>query len=249
MQSDISDSKTKYYIGCSGWYYAHWRGLYYPPEILKIDWLSFYAKKKNTVEINSSFYCLPSINSLIRWKKSTPDNFIFSTKVSRYITHVKKLRNSETALDNFLSRISILKEKLGPLLYQLPPSIKRDDTMLCDFLSLLPQNYQYTFEFRHKSWINDSVFQILQKYNIALCISDMPDIDIPLINTADFMYIRFHGNRKLYTSCYSDSELRQWSRDIQRFSGNVKALYIYFNNDAQAYAVNNAQVMINYLSS
>lgn len=248
MQSRMRDSKPKYYIGCSGWHYDHWRGLYYPPGLPQKEWLSFYAKHINTVEINSSFYRLPSITSLIRWKKTTPDTFVFSTKVSRYITHVKKLRKSEIALDNFLSRVSMLKKNLGPLLYQLPPTMKRDDAMLYDFLSVLPRNYYHTFEFRHESWINDSVFQLLHKFNIALCIYDMPDIDIPLINTADFIYLRFHGNRKLYSSCYSDNEIRKWSQDIQRLSGNVEAVYIYFNNDSQAFAVKNAQVMIKYLS-
>jgi uncharacterized protein YecE (DUF72 family) len=248
MQTDRLDLKPKYYIGCSGWHYDHWRGFYYPQKIPKTEWLSFYAKQFNTVEINSSFYGLPSIRSLIRWKENTPDNFIFALKASRFITHVEKLRKSELALNNFLSRVSILKGKLGPLLYQLPPGIKRDDYMLSDFLSLLPSNYQYAFEFRHESWINESVFNILQGNNIAFCVTDMPDTSFPLIATADFIYMRFHGNQKMYSSCYSDRELLRWSKDIIKIKGTIKAAYIYFNNDAQALAVKNARVMMDYLS-
>ncbi len=243
----VTEVKPKYYIGCSGWHYDHWRGLYYPTEMHKTEWLSFYAKQFNTVELNSSFYHLPSERALNRWKETTPANFIFSIKVSRFITHIKKLRKSELALNNFLSRISFINGKLGPLLYQLPPSIKRDDDLLCDFLALLPQGYRHVFEFRHESWINESIFHILQQYNVAFCVINMPNIDCPLITTADFAYIRFHGNQEMYSSCYSNRELWQWSQDITKLKGTIKAVYIYFNNDAQAFAVKNAQVLMNYL--
>jgi uncharacterized protein YecE (DUF72 family) len=249
IQKVKNEFEPEYYVGCSGWHYDHWRILYYPPGTKKTEWLSFYAKQFNTVEINSSFYRLPSERALIRWRENTPDNFIFAIKASRFITHVNKLRNCRVALGNFLSRVSFLKSKLGPLLYQLPPSIERNDDMLCGFLDLLPHGYRHVFEFRHDSWINEAIFHILQQYNVALCIADIPNMDFPLITTSDFAYIRFHGNKELYSSCYSNRELLQWSQNIINLNGAIKAVYIYFNNDAKAFAVKNAQVLMNYLAT
>jgi len=242
-----ANNATQYYIGCSGWYYNHWHSLFYPAELPKSEWLPFYAKQFNTVELNSSFYHIPSEETLKKWRESTPDNFVFSVKVSRFITHIKKLKNSELALNKFLYRASILQNKLGPLLYQLPPKMKRDDDILCEFISLLPGCYRHVFEFRHKSWLNISVFNILRRYNIGFCICDMPDIDCPLITTSDFAYFRFHGSQKLYSSHYSNNELSQWSQKIIQLSQKVKAIYIYFNNDAEAFAINNAQTLKDYL--
>ena len=237
----------QYYIGCSGWHYDHWRSLFYPLELPKPEWLRFYAKQFNTVELNSSFYQLPSEKTFKRWRESTPDSFIFAVKVSRFITHIKRLRNSEIALKNFLSRAAILQNKLGPILYQLPPSMKRNDEMLCEFLALLPRCYRHVFEFRHESWLNASIFNILRRYNIGLCVFDMPDIDCPLITTSDVAYVRFHGSQKLYSSRYSDKELSQWSQDIIQLGKNVKAIYVYFNNDVEAFAIRNALTLRNYL--
>lgn len=245
IAKDTAD--PQYNIGCSGWHYDHWRSLYYPAELPKSEWLLFYAKQFNTVELNSSFYQLPSEKTFNRWRESTPDSFVFAVKVSRFITHIKKLRKSALALETFLSRVSILQNKLGPLLYQLPPSMKRNDEMLCEFLALLPSYYRHVFEFRHESWLNSSVFNILRRYNIGLCVFNMPNINCPLITTSDFAYIRFHGNQKLYSSCYSDKELSQWSQDVIQLGNNIKAIYIYFNNDAEAFAIKNALTLRDYL--
>jgi len=237
----------QYYIGCSGWHYDHWRNLFYPAGLPKQEWLPFYAKQFNTVELNSSFYFFSSEKTFKRWRESTPDNFVFAVKVSRFITHIKKLRNSEIAISNFLSRASILQNKLGPFLYQLPPSMKRNDEILCEFLALLPRCYNHVFEFRHESWLNASTFNILRKHNIGLCVFDMPDIDCPLITTSDFAYVRFHGSQKLYSSRYSDKELSRWSQDIIQLGENVKAIYVYFNNDVEAFAIKNALTLRGYL--
>jgi uncharacterized protein YecE (DUF72 family) len=129
---------VKYYVGCSGWHYEHWRGLYYPQELPRPKWLSFYAQQFDTVELNNSFYRVPSEKAFTSWRESTPDNFVFAVKVSRFITHIKRLRNLGSAVEDFLSRAAFLKEKLGPLLYQLPPSMKRNDELLKSFLSSLP---------------------------------------------------------------------------------------------------------------
>jgi len=231
---------VKYYIGCSGWYYEHWRGLYYPRELPKPKWLEFYARQFTTVELNNSFYRLPSETAFTAWRESTPGNFIFAVKVSRFITHIKRLKNLDSAVENFLSRAEFLGEKLGPLLYQLPPNMKRNDELLQNFLASLPSKYQHVVEFRHKSWIDDAVFDILRRHNVGLCVFDMPGFSCPIVATSDFAYVRFHGSEGLYSGCYSDAELSQWAQRIARLVQNVEASYIYFNNDAEAFAVKNA---------
>jgi uncharacterized protein YecE (DUF72 family) len=237
----------KYFIGCSGWHYEHWRGLYYPEELPKPKWLPFYAGQFSTVELNNSFYHLPSEKAFNTWRASTPENFAFAVKVSRYITHIKKLKNLGSAVENFLSRAGLLEEKLGPLLYQLPPSMRRNDQLLRNFLSLLPPKYQHVVEFRHESWIDETVFGILRRDNVGLCVFDMPGFSCPLVATSDFAYVRFHGSEGLYSSCYSDEELSRWAQKIARLGQKVKASYIYFNNDAMAFAVQNAMTLGNLL--
>jgi len=245
MKNEIS---PKYYIGCSGWHYDHWRILYYPEGLPKSKWLQFYAKQFNTVELNNSFYHLPSEKAFASWRESSPENFVFAVKVSRFITHIKRLRNLGSAVENFLSRACLLQDKLGPLLYQLPPNMKRNDELLEDFLSSLHRKCQHVFEFRHESWIDDSVFRILQQYNAGLCVFDMPGFSCPSIATADFAYLRFHGSESLYSSCYSNEELSQWAKKIVQLGKNVKAVYTYFNNDAEAFAVKNASTLIKFIN-
>jgi len=240
---------VKYYIGCSGWHYEHWRGLYYPEELTKTKWLSFYTRQFTTVELNNSFYRLPSERAFTTWRESTPDDFVFAVKVSRFITHIKRLKNLGSAVENFLSRAEFLGEKLGPLLYQLPPNMKRNDELLQNFLSSLPPKYQHVVEFRHESWIVGAVFDILRRYNVGLCVFDMPGFRCPLVVTGDFTYIRFHGSDSLYSSCYSDEELSQWARRVTRLGPNIKACYIYFNNDAQTFAIKNAITLGNFVQS
>jgi uncharacterized protein YecE (DUF72 family) len=241
---------AKYYVGCSGWHYEHWRGLYYPAGLPKPEWLSFYARQFTTVELNNSFYRLPSEKAFATWRESTPDSFVFAVKVSRFITHIKRLRNLGTSVESFLSRAAFLKEKLGPLLYQLPPSMKRNDEVLQNFLSTLPSEYKHVIEFRHESWIDESVFDILRRHSVGLCVFDMPGFSCPLVATSDFAYIRFHGSEGLYSSAYSEEELTQWAQRIAQLSQkNVKASYIYFNNDAEAFAVDNATALRNLLQS
>jgi len=245
MKNDIS---AKYHIGCSGWHYDHWRVLYYPERLPKPRWLQFYARQFSTVELNNSFYHLPSEKAFATWRESTPNNFVFAVKVSRFITHIKRLRNLGSAVENFLSRACLLQDKLGPLLYQLPPSMKRNDKILEDFLSSLPQEYRHVFEFRHESWLTDSLFQILRRHNAGLCVFDMPGFTCPLVATSDIAYIRFHGSEALYSSCYSDKELAQWAKKIAHLGEKVEAVYVYFNNDAEAFAVKNALTLIEFIN-
>jgi len=238
-----------YYTGTSGWHYDHWRDRFYPEKLVKAKWLEFYAAHFNTVELNNSFYRLPSEAAFANWYNSSPPNFIFAVKVSRFITHIKRLRNSEEPVDTFITRAKGLGEKLGPLLYQLPPNLHRDDDRLESFLSILPSGMKHVVEFRHQSWLEDSVFEILHKHNVGLCIFDMPDISCPLVATADFAYVRFHGSTGLYSSCYSNEELADWAKRLTNLAANLKVLYIYFNNDAEAFAVRNAVTLRGYLQT
>lgn len=238
---------SEYYIGTSGWHYDHWRELFYPKKLAKAKWLEFYAEHFTTVELNNSFYHLPSEKAFANWWESSSDGFVFAIKMSRFITHVKRLKNVAKPLQNFLSRATFLQDKLGPLLYQLPPNMKRNDEALEAFLSILPCQYRHVLEFRHESWIDDKVFDVLRRHNVGLCVFDMPDFTCPLVATADFIYIRFHGSAGLYASCYSDDELSNWARRIVELRQNLKAVYIYFNNDAEAYAVHNAKTLTQLL--
>ncbi len=238
-----------YFIGTSGWHYDHWRGRFYPEKLPKAKWLEFYARHFSTVELNNSFYRLPSETAFANWHDSSPADFAFAVKASRFITHIRRLKNSEEAAANFITRARILRGKLGPVLYQLPPNMHRNDEVLESFLSGLPQGTEHVIEFRHQSWLEKRVFEILREHNAGLCVFDMPDLHCPLVATADFAYIRFHGSRALYSSCYSDEELADWAKRLTDLPANLKTVYIYFNNDAEAFAVRNAMTLRDYLKT
>lgn len=236
-----------YRIGTSGWHYDHWRERFYPPDLPKSRWLEFYARHFGTLEINSSFYHLPTESAFARWRDSSPADFVFAVKVSRFITHIKKLADCEEALQTFLLRAQGLGEKLGPLLYQLPPAMGRDDERLKAFIGLLPDGFRHVFEFRNDSWFVPEIYGILQERNLALCIYDMGSRPSPCEITADFSYIRFHGSASR-RGCYSDAELGRWAERISRMGAQTKAVYVYFNNDAQGFALKNARRLAELLS-
>jgi len=238
---------ARYFIGTSGWHYDEWRGRIYPEKLPKSQWLEFYADHFPTVELNNTFYRLPSERAVDNWYKTVPSVFVFSVKVSRFITHVKKLKDSGESLNNFMSRTSALHDKLGPLLYQLPPSLQRDDELLDGFLQGLSNEHKHVMEFRHKSWLTEPVFDILRNYSTGLCVFDMPGLSCPLMATTDFAYIRFHGRDSLYSSCYTDEELSDWARNISEFAAKLETVYIYFNNDVAGYALKNAITLHDYL--
>lgn len=234
---------TKYYIGTSGWVYPHWRGVFYPTELPQSKWLQHYTGLFPTVELNNSFYRLPSEQAFSNWRDSSPEGFRYAVKVSRFITHIKRLKDVNKPIETFVERARYLNDKLGPLLYQLPPNMHRNDERLVSFLTLLPKGLRHVIEFRHESWLDEAVFDMLRRYGIGFCIFDMPDLPCPSLATADFVYIRFHGSRGLYSSCYSDVELDEWARTISSLAKDSDTVYIYFNNDAEGYAINNAQTL------
>jgi uncharacterized protein YecE (DUF72 family) len=238
----------KYHIGTSGWHYDHWRERFYPRDLRKPKWLEFYSRSFPTVELNNSFYQLPTEKAFATWHDSTPDGFVFAVKVNRFITHIKRLKDSEEPLQRFLDRATLLGGKLGPLLYQLPPGLHRDDERLEAFLALLPAEASHVFEFRHKSWHEQGVFDILRRHNAGFCVFDMPDLTTPLVATADFVYVRFHGSSSMYGGCYTDDELTEWARRITEAAQGTTAVYVYFNNDLEGHAVSNARSLAGKLS-
>lgn len=233
---------TKFFIGTSGWFYSHWKGVFYPQDLPASGFLNYYLTKFRTVEINSSFYHLPKEQTFKNWHQKTPNNFLFSLKASRFISHRKKLKDCLKPWKLFYSRAKLLEKKLGPILFQLAPSFKADKFRLKDFLKILPKNQRFAFEFRHQSWFCQSIFEILRKFKIALVVADTPSYPLVKKITTDFIYLRLHGHEKLYASNYSEASLKKWARLIKKWlkEFDLKAVYIYFDNDAQGFAPQNA---------
>ena len=226
-----------YHIGTSGWSYSHWVKIFYPENLEKRSWLSYYARWFDIVEINSTFYRLPFKNMVKGWKNKVPEGFTFAVKGSKVITHKKKLVDIKDDLDRFVERVSLLENKLGPILWQLPPSLRKNLNLLKAFLGFLPKDIKHAIEFRHKSWFNNETYSILEKYNVALCITDSKKFKSPWVETASFAYFRFHGPERLYASEYTETQLK----DIAKKILNMKAeSFIFFNNDFEGYALKNA---------
>ena len=228
-------------IGTSGWSYSHWKDIFYPSGLAKTKWLEFYTTQFDTVELNATFYRLPSEKTFQNWYKRTPLDFLWSLKANRLITHIKKLRDVKEPLNRFYQLISGLKEKCRVILFQLPPSLAFEENLLKEFCSLLNPHYKYTLEIRHKSWINDKMFEMLSEHNIAFCISDSAG-RFPYYEaiTADFIYIRLHGPTKLYASEYSDAQINEWAEKLIEWG---KDAFVYFDNDFAGYAVKNAKML------
>ncbi len=231
------------FIGTSGWSYDHWIGIFYPENLKKDRWLEYYMKKFDSVELNASFYRLPRKKTFQNWKKRTPSGFTFSVKMSRYVTHMKKLLNPEESLRMFFDSVSGLEEKCNVILIQLPPSLKFDPERVDKFLRELGRNYKeyrFTLECRNQSWFNDEVYSLFRKYGISLCISDTPCYPYAEVVTSDFVYVRLHGHEQLYASKYRDQQLLEWGEKIRHWNKKALDVYVYFDNDANAYAVENA---------
>jgi uncharacterized protein YecE (DUF72 family) len=230
-------------IGCSGWNYPHWRnGVFYPPRCPARRWLAYYAERFDTVEVNSTFYRLPRERAVAGWVEATPPGFLFTIKASRYLTHIKRLTGLEEGVPRLLERIRPLlaTEKLGPILWQLPPTFHRDDERLAAALDLLPPG-RHCVEFRHESWFVDDVYELLRSHGVALVLGDDPRRPFQTLErTADFMFLRFHAGADEGTGNYSERELARWAERIEAWSreGDVLA---YFNNDWEGYAVRNGR--------
>ena len=242
-------AKGKVYTGTSGWNYKHWKENFYPGDLKQKKWLEFYSERLKSVEINNSFYHLPDTKTLKTWKDITPGNFIFSIKGSRYITHMKKLKAPKTSSRKLFSRIKHLKKKAGPVLFQLPPHWSYNKQRFEKFIKAMPGKYRYAFEFREKSWWNDEVLNLLEKYNAAYCIYELAGTITPKEVTADFVYIRLHGPDGKYQGNYSNRQLSGWAGSISAWQKKNKDVYIYFDNDDSGYAAKNAQQLQKMISS
>ncbi len=236
----------KIFIGCSGYSYKDWKKKFYPEELPKKEWLSFYAEHFNTVEINNTFYKFPTQDQLSQWKDQTPKSFKFTIKANRYLSHMKKLKVDDDfmkSLKGFNESLESIKDKLGCVLWQLPGNLKENIPKLETFFDKLDHQMQHVIEFREKSWFNDQVYDVLRKHNIAYCMLSAPD-DLPeeVVTTSKTAYLRFHGKSTWYNYEYSDEELNTWKNRLNKLKG-INQLFIYFNNDHQAYAVKNAKAL------
>lgn len=245
------NKKGKIFIGTSGWIYSHWNGIFYPEKLSLKEKLLFYSKHFRTTEINYSFYHLPRKRTFKNWYNITPKNFIFSVKGSRFITHIKRLKDIKEPLKNFIENAKELKEKLGPILFQFPPSFKkeREETeRFKKFLELIKKyKLSFAFEFRHKSWFQEKIYNLLRKYNSALVIADSSRYPKAEICTTDFVYFRFHGPGSLFSSKYSKEQLEKFAQLIKKFLKEKKDIFCYFNNDFSGFAIENAKELIKLL--
>jgi uncharacterized protein YecE (DUF72 family) len=229
-------------VGCSGWNYASWKEEFYeglPPR----RWLEHYARHFDTVEVNNTFYRLPNRDSVASWERTAPPGFLFAVKASRYLTHIKRLRDLGPGLDRFYERLEPLLEspKLGPILWQLPPTFARDDERLESALRGLPAGQRHCIEFRHASWFADDVYALLRAHDVALVIGDRPEVSSfqAHVFTAPWTFVRFHYGSRGRRGNYSERELQEWAERFRRWREEVE-VFAYFNNDWEVFAVRNA---------
>lgn len=226
----MADSSSHLYLGTSGWSYDNWIGDFYPDDIDKSDMLKYYARHFHTVEINASFYQLPFKNMVKGWKNKVPEDFTYAVKGSRKISHYHRLKNVEELLKRFLDRIKPLVEPVGAILWQFPPNFKKEMDRLKNFLKLLPDEYSYAFEFRHESWLNEEVYELLNKHGSALVWQSSADIPNECTATTDFIYIRFHGLEGSYGYSYTPDDLKSWGELIRQHLDEGRDAWVYFNN-------------------
>jgi uncharacterized protein YecE (DUF72 family) len=238
------------YVGTSGYSYKHWKNLFYPEGLRPNEWLKFYSTRFKSLELNNTFYRLPSEAAISSWYRNTPEDFIFAAKGSRYLTHSKRMLNPEGGVKKYLDVVAGLREKLGVVLWQLPADAKVDLLVFENFCHLLADinpGLRHAFEFRSDEWFREEVYASLKKFNYALCISDSVAWPKSEVITANFTYVRLHGPGGLYGSVYREDQLKEWSDKIENYSRKVEDIYVYFNNDAFAYAPRNAQELTQLL--
>ena len=237
---------SRFRIGCSGWQYKHWKGDFYPGDLPQREWLEYYAQRFETVEVNNSFYRLPPEGVFETWRARTQKPFLFAVKASRFLTHMKKLKDPEEPVERLFSRARELRSKLGPVLYQLPKQMPKNIDRLSAFLEVLPQRVKHAVEFRHPSWYDDDVMRLLRRHNVALCLHDMPGSETRRMLTARFAYVRFHGATGRYNGAYPDTALAEWA---QWLITNDAPAFVYFNNDIGGHAPRDAKRLVELLAS
>ena len=233
-------------VGCSGWQYKHWKGDFYPADLPQREWLDYYARHFDTVEVNNSFYRLPPEGVFENWRSRTPRAFVFAVKASRFLTHMKKLTDPEEPIERLFSRALELRGKLGPVLYQLPRQMRKNIERLGGFLALLPPRVKHAIEFRDPSWYDDDVMRLLRRYHVALCLHDMVGSAAPRLVTARFTYVRFHGATRRYDGGYPQPVLEGWAEWL---AASGRPAFVYFNNDIGGHAPRDAAKLIALLTS
>jgi uncharacterized protein YecE (DUF72 family) len=236
---------ARVHIGTSGFQYRHWRGVLYPPDLPRRDWLHAYCRAFDSVEINNTFYGLPEPSTFDAWRAASPPGFHFALKLSRHLTHMKKLRDPAEALARFLERAEHLGDRLGPLLVQLPPRWRRDPGRLRDFLAQAPSTARWAVEFRDASWLHDTVYQVLADHHAALVVHDLLARH-PRTRTTDFVYLRFHGNG--YGGRYSPQKLAATARWLRRLRDDGVTAWVFFDNDRDGCAVHDARALRRHLT-
>lgn len=236
-------------IGTSGWHYKHWVGTFYPQRTAASKMLSYYYEHFDTVELNNTFYRLPTKSALENWRDSTPEGFCFASKGSRFLTHMKKLKDPEQGLGRFFDAVDVLEHKLGPILFQLPPNWELDFERLAHFLNALPQHHRYAFEFRNPTWNTQEIYELLTRHRAGYCIFDLAGFQSPVQVTTDLVYVRLHGPGGRYQGSYSEAALWVWANRARKWLEEGKAVYVYFDNDEAGYAAHNALKLIELLNS
>jgi uncharacterized protein YecE (DUF72 family) len=247
----MAKREAELYIGTSGWIYGHWQGIFYPEDLPSKDKLRYYSQFFRTVEINYSFYHLPRPKTYQNWYSQTPEDFLFALKASRFITHIKRLKGVKDAWEIFLKNALNLKEKLGPILFQFPPSFRATEEnikRLEKFLKLITNpkrvsnsKLRFAFEFRHQTFCDERIYKILREHKTAWVIADSPRYPKVEVVTTDFVYIRMHGSKAMFSSKYTEGELKALAQKIKRWQGQGLDIYCYFNNDLRGYAIENAK--------
>lgn len=221
--------------------YDDWRGRFYPDEARKSDWLARYAERFDAVEVNGTFYRMPTRETVAGWRATVPAGFRFAVKAHRFITHNKKLTDPAQPLSRLFHVLEPLGDKLGPVLFQLPPGWRANPGRLADFLRALPREHRYAFEFRNRSWLCEAVFDLLAEHRAALCLYHLAGYQSPERVTTDFVYLRLHGPEGAYQGSYDGRALRGWARRIARWSGEEgRAVWCFFDNDQKANAPHDA---------
>ncbi len=236
----MTRGKQRIRIGTSGWHYPHWKGNFYPDDLAEEQWLDYYRRHFFTAEINNSFYRLPEAKTLKHWQATVPEDFVFAVKASRYITHMKKLKDPRRPLSGFLQRVGKPGGRLGPALFQLPPRWRCNPERLESFLGLLPEDGRFTFEFRDPSWFDARIYNLLNEAGAAFCIYQLAGRISPKEVTADFVYVRLHGPGEAYQGSYSAGELSGWAGAFSAWAGSGKDVYCYFDNDDSGHAPRDA---------
>jgi uncharacterized protein YecE (DUF72 family) len=230
-------------IGTSGWTYRHWKGSFYPDDVPQKRWLEHYAQHFDTVELNAPFYRIPRASTARGWAERTPPQFRFAVKLSRLITHVRRLNECEDIIEWFFRELEPLRSKICAYLVQLPPSFSPQPEQLERFLFLLPSGNRYAFELRNPECYSGGVPELLQRHGVAFCIHDLPGRQTPLLITSSLVYIRFHGTAGRYSGGYSDAELEQWASRMRSWSDEGREVLAYFNNDIGGQAVLNSRTL------